>query len=102
MLLSGDLIDAQEALRIGLVTKVVPPEELLPTVAALASRMGEYPTEVLVATKKAAFAGLGMTPEQSHMYARALSAPLRDSDTSREGVTAFAERRKANYGDSTG
>ena len=58
MLLSGDLIDAQEALRIGLVTKVVSPEELLPTVAALASRMGEFPTEVLVATKKAAFAGL--------------------------------------------
>ncbi len=36
------------------------------------------------------------------MYARALSAPLRDSDDSREGVTAFAERRKANYGDSKG
>ena len=97
MLLSGDLIDAQEALRIGLVTKVVPAEELIPTVEALASRMGEYPIPVLVATKKAAFAGLGMTAEQSHMYSRALAAPLRDSDTSREGVTAFAERRKANY-----
>ena len=102
MLLSGELIDAQDALRIGLVTKVVPPEELIPSVEALASRMGEYPTEVLVATKKAAFAGLGMTPEQSHMYSRALAAPLRDSDTSREGVIAFAERRKANYGESTG
>ena len=100
MLLSGDLIDAQEAVRIGLVTKVVPPEELIPTVEALASRMGEYPTEVLVATKKAAFAGLGMTPEQSHLYSRALSASLRDSKTSREGVTAFAERRKPNYGES--
>jgi len=29
-----------------------------------------------------------------------LSAPLRDSDISREGVAAFAERRKANYGES--
>ena len=102
MLLSGDLIDAQEAVRIGLVTKVVPADELIPTVEALASRMGEYPTEVLVATKKAAFAGLGMTPEQSQLYSRALSASLRDSKTSREGVTAFAERRKPNYGESTG
>jgi enoyl-CoA hydratase/carnithine racemase len=100
MLLSGDLIDAQEALRIGLVTKVVPARELIPTVEDLAARMGEYPTEVLVATKKAAFAGRDMTAEQSHQYARALSAPLRDSDISREGVTAFAERRKANYGES--
>ncbi len=99
MLLSGDLIDAQEALRIGLVTKVVPAQELVPTVEELAARMGEYPMEVLVATKKAAFAGRDMTAEQSHQYARALSAPLRDSDISREGVTAFAERRKANYGD---
>ena len=99
MLLSGDLIDAQEALRIGLVTKVVPAQELVPTVEELAARMGEYPMEVLVATKKAAFAGRDMTAEQSHQYARAVSAPLRDSDISREGVTAFAERRKANYGD---
>ena len=100
MLLSGDLIDAQEALRIGLVTKVVSAQELIPTVEELAARMGEYPTEVLVATKKAAFAGRDMTAEQSHQYARALSAPLRDSDISREGVAAFAERRKANYGES--
>ena len=98
MLLSGELIDAQEALRIGLVTKVVSAQELIPTVEVMAARMGEYPTEVLVATKKAAFAGRDMTTEQSHLYARALSAPLRDSDISREGVTAFAERRKANYG----
>ena len=100
MLLSGDLIDAQEALRIGLVTKVVSAQELIPTVEELAARMGEYPTEVLVATKKAAFAGRDMTAEQSHQYALALSAPLRDSDISREGVAAFAERRKANYGES--
>ncbi len=98
MLLSGELIDAQEALRIGLVTKVVSAQELIPTVEEMAARMGEYPTEVLVATKKAAFAGRDMTIEQSHLYARASSAPLRDSDISREGVTAFAERRKANYG----
>ena len=102
MLLSGDLIDAQVALRIGLVTKVVSAPKLIPTVEELAARMGEYPTEVLVATKKAAFAGRDMTAEQSHQYARALSAPLRDSDISREGVTAFAERRKANYGESAG
>ena len=98
MLLSGELIDAWEALRIGLGSKVVPPEELIPTVADLAGRMGDYSTEVLVTTKKSAYAGLEMGPNQSHQYFRALSAPLRDSDISREGVTAFAERRQAEYG----
>ena len=74
MLLSGELIDAQEALRIGLVTKVVSAQELIPTVEEMAARMGEYPTEVLVATKKAAFAGRDMTTEQSHLYARTSAA----------------------------
>ena len=97
MLLSGDLIDAWEALRIGLVSKVVPAADLISTVSDLAGRMGDYSTEVLVTTKKAAYAGLDMGPVQSHQYFRALSAPLRDSDISREGVTAFAERRHAEY-----
>ena len=97
MLLSGDLIDAWEALRIGLVSKVVPAEDLISTVSDLAGRMGDYSTEVLVTTKKAAYAGLDMGPVHSHQYFRALSAPLRDSDISREGVTAFAERRHAEY-----
>ena len=97
MLLSGDLIDAWEALRIGLVSKVVPAEDLITTVSDLSGRMGDYSTEVLVTTKKAAYAGLDMGPVQSHQYFRALSAPLRDSDISREGVTAFAERRHAEY-----
>ena len=100
MLLSGELIDAHEALRIGLVTKAVSAQKLIPTLEDLTARIGEYPTEVLVATKKAAFVGRDMATEQSHLYARALSVPLRDSDTSREGVTAFAEGRKANYGES--
>ena len=57
MLLSGGLIDAEDALRIGLVTKVVSAKELIPTVEELAARMGEYSTDVLVATKKAACVG---------------------------------------------
>ena len=97
MLLSGDAFNAEEVLRFGLVTKVVPPSELMSAVEALAQRMAEYPMDVLKATKKAAFTGRDMATHQSELYARALSAPLRDSDTSREGVSAFAQRRKANY-----
>ena len=97
MLLSGNLFNAEEALRFGLVTKVAPPSELMSTVEALAQRIAEHPIEVLKATKEAGFTGRDMAAEQSEMYTRALMAPLRDSQTSREGITAYAERRRANY-----
>ena len=83
MLLSGDLFDAEEALRFGLVKKVVPPSELMSIVEALAQRIAEHPIEVLKAAKRAAFTGRDMATEQSEMYTRALSAHLRDSQTSR-------------------
>jgi len=67
------------------------------TVEALAQRIAEHPKEVLKASKKAAFTGRDMSTETSEMYTRALTAPLRDSQTSREGVTDYAERRKAKY-----
>ena len=97
MLLTGDLANAEEALRMGLVTKVVPPSELMSTVEALAQRIAEHPIEVLKATKKAAYAGRDMTTASSEMLSRALTAPIRDSVSGREGVTAFAERRRAQF-----
>ena len=60
MLLSGDLFNAEEALRFGLVTKVVPRSELMSTVETLAQRIAEHPIEVLKVTKKAALTGRDM------------------------------------------
>ena len=88
---------APKGLGFGLVTSVVPSLELKSTVESLAQRIAEHPIDVRKATKKAAFTGRDMATEQSEMYTRALSAPLRDSQTSREGVTAFAEGPRANY-----
>ena len=83
-----------------MASMVVSARELIPTVEDLAARMGEYPTEVLVATKKAAFAGETCRPSNRASTPGRCRPPLRDSDISREGVTASAERRKANYGES--
>ena len=94
MLLSGDLFDAQEALRFGLVTKVAPPSELMSTVEALAQRVAEHPMEVLKATKKAAFTGRDMAAGQSGMFTRALTAPC---GTPRPAEKVSAERRRGNY-----
>ena len=61
---------------------------------------GGIPNRGLGGDQESGFRWRDMPAEQSRQYARALSTPLRDSDISREGVTAFAERRKANYGES--
>ena len=62
--------------------------------------MSDETPEFIPSVARALSAEDPIATEHSHLYARALSAPLRDSDISREGVTAFAERRKANYGES--
>ena len=97
MLLTGDVISAEEALRVGLVTQVVSAADLMSTVEGIALRIAEHPIEVLKATKKAAYAGRDMSLGSSEMFTRALTAPLRDSPLGREGVTAFAENRKADF-----
>jgi enoyl-CoA hydratase len=52
LLLTGDLIDASEAERLGLVNRVVPPERLAAEVDALADRIARTPPEVVAPTKR--------------------------------------------------
>ncbi|MGD9933694.1 MAG: enoyl-CoA hydratase/isomerase family protein [Dehalococcoidia bacterium] len=52
----GEPIDAQEALRIGLLTRVVPPEELLPTALAVANEIARSPLSALQSVKQAVIA----------------------------------------------
>ena len=52
LLLTGDLIDAVEAERIGLINRVVPPERLAAEVEALADRLARTPPEVMGPTKR--------------------------------------------------
>jgi enoyl-CoA hydratase len=52
LLLTGDLIDAAEAERIGLINRVVPPDRLVAEVEALADRLARTPPEVMALTKR--------------------------------------------------
>jgi E-phenylitaconyl-CoA hydratase len=97
MLLTGERIDAAEALRIGLVSRVVEPDQLLPTAQALAEKIaGNAPLAVAAVKRLASIGGelplaAGLELEQ-HAF-----GVLRDSEDRIEGRKAFAEKRKPNF-----
>ena len=97
LLFTGDVIDAKEALAIGLVSRVVPHERLLPTARELAGRIAANPPlalrqlkEGLRLARRDDLDGLGA------YVAQTLAALFRTEDH-REGVAAFLEKREPSF-----
>jgi enoyl-CoA hydratase/carnithine racemase len=76
LLLTGEFIDAQEALRIGLVNELVEPDQLIDRAQQLAATIGALSADAVSMTKELALRGLGAPLEQSmrlyHSYMSAL------------------------------
>lgn len=91
LLLSGEPIDAGEALRVGLINAVVPAEELLPLADRWARELAEGGPAALAATKELLrqFSKQALSIEEA---ARASAAP-RLTDECRQGLRAFFEKR---------
>lgn len=97
LLLTGEFISAADAHRLGLVSRVVPPTELLPTARRLADKIcGNGPLAVRV-TKELAWRGLEMSMEEALRLYAALGALVRASEDAREGPRAFAEKRQPQF-----
>ena len=93
----GDVVNAEEAYRIGLVNKVVPEEEFEEETAALARRLAALPTRALGRIKQALHASFESDLEaalEREAEGQALCGYSRDH---REGVAAFFEKREANF-----
>jgi 2-(1,2-epoxy-1,2-dihydrophenyl)acetyl-CoA isomerase len=97
LLFSGELIDAAEALRLGLVTAVVEPDDLPAAADAEARRYLSASPFALRRTKELVYGGM-FRPVEEHLRetARLLEECFR-SDDHREGVAAFLERRPAAF-----
>jgi len=97
LLMTGDFIEADEALRIGLYNRVVPPGELPAATAALVDRLVRGPAAGLAATK-AALESETSTDLESALQAEArLQAGLMRGADFREGFAAFQERRPPRF-----
>nr|MDO8075498.1 enoyl-CoA hydratase-related protein [Candidatus Freyarchaeota archaeon] len=97
MMMLAERIDAQEALRIGLVNKVVPLPELMPTAMETAQRLCEMGPLAVRAIKKAVLRGLEMPLREGLMLEQYLAEPLRQSEDAKEGIRAFIEKRKPEF-----
>jgi 2-(1,2-epoxy-1,2-dihydrophenyl)acetyl-CoA isomerase len=92
----GDVVDAEEACRIGLVNRVVPDEELEAETTALANKLAAMPTRALGSTKQALYASFESDLEtalEREAVGQTLCGRTADHE---EGVAAFFEKRKPN------
>jgi enoyl-CoA hydratase len=99
MMLTGDLIDAQEALRIGLVNRVVTQEELAGEVRLLAGRIAAKGRYAVKLCKEAVNNGLEMGIEQGCALETELFGLCFATQDQKEGMDAFLEKRKAVFRD---
>lgn len=97
IILTGDMIGAEEALRIGLVDEVVAHDELRETTLGLAKRIaGQSPLTVRVA-KEALRASERMSIDDGIRYERDLFCLCFSTEDKKEGVDAFLGKRKAEW-----
>jgi enoyl-CoA hydratase len=97
MIYGGDMIDAETALRFGLVNRVVKPEELLPEAKKMAAALAAKPPIALAQAKAAIQRGLDVDLENGLRLEAEAFAVTFSTDDRTEGMAAFLEKRKAAF-----
>jgi enoyl-CoA hydratase/carnithine racemase len=99
MLLTGDVFDAQDALRFGLVNRVVPGSQLTETVTVLAAKIASKSTVTVKTGKQAFYRQRDMPLAEAYAYtARVMTENLLMRDAE-EGISAFIGKRPPNWTD---
>jgi enoyl-CoA hydratase len=93
----GNRVDAQEAFRIGMINKVVPPAELLPEANRWAAELCERPPLSLKALKYCVNVGMQVDLASAVEYEAKQAVILSKTEDIKEGGMAFVEKRKPNF-----
>ena len=97
MALTGDLISADEAFRLGLVNRVIPQEEFRTQVAESAERLAKNAPLALAAIKTSIHRALGSSLDEVLTYEMDEQRRMSRTQDFREGVAAFLEKREPVY-----
>jgi len=93
LILTGDSIDAQLALQLGIVNAVVEPGELMAAANKLASRIANGPPVAIALAKRAIYHGEGVDLRSGLEFETFAQTLCRQTEDSKEGVKAFMEKR---------
>jgi enoyl-CoA hydratase len=97
MLLTARMIDASEAERIGLVSRVVPADKLMEEALAAAAVIAAMPTSVAAAIKDAVNTAFETTLTEGVRYERRYFHAAFGTPAQKEGMAAFVAKRPANF-----
>lgn len=97
LLLAGEPFAAADALRMGLVNRVVPAADLMPAAQALARMIAANGPLAVQAVKRTVLAASGRPLEEAYALEDAAKAQVLASEDAREGPQAFMEKRPAAY-----
>ncbi|MCC5466205.1 short-chain-enoyl-CoA hydratase [Pelosinus baikalensis] len=97
LIYTGDIIDAGEAYRIGLVNKVAAPDELMNVAKAMAEKILSRASVAVQLSKAAVNEGLNMDLASGIAYEAEVFGLCFATEDQKEGMTAFVEKRKANF-----
>jgi enoyl-CoA hydratase len=96
-LLTGDLLSAADALRLGLVSEVVPDGQVLPHALEIATRIAALPPLAVAAIKEAVVLGADLPLDAALRLEAQSFQILFATDDRSEGMRAFLERRKPEF-----
>lgn len=97
MMLMGDPIDAREAYRIGLVNKIVSPEQVMPVAKEWAEKLCKVSPLSSRRIKEALIKNRGLSIEEALWVENMLALPLYETDDYEEGRKAFKDKRRPDF-----
>ncbi len=97
LVLTGRMMDAQEAERSGLVARVVPADKLLETALSAAEAIASYSRPTVVTAKEAVNRAFETTLSEGLHYEQRVFYPLFATEDQKEGMAAFTEKRPPDF-----